>query len=144
MKIAKVKVAKLSRLDATLSGKSGSTGRRKDEVKLLRALFAQSGHGMAIADPDGRLIKANNAFCRMLGYGAEEIEGIAWEELIHSDDRDNIYGLPCDKQSPYGPRQSHREGEKDQKGMKQRFELCSHDHVDQQHGQGKGKDQTPE
>src|SRR4029453_8174215 len=37
---------------------------------------------------DGRLIRVNQAFCRMLGYSEEELLERTWMDLTHPDDMD--------------------------------------------------------
>ena len=41
----------------------------------FRSAFDDAPHGMAITDPDSRLVQVNRALCRMLGYSETELVG---------------------------------------------------------------------
>ncbi|MFD0669647.1 diguanylate cyclase domain-containing protein [Ramlibacter sp. MAHUQ-53] len=45
----------------------------QDSEALYRATFHQAAMGIAHIAPDGRLLRANEKFCRMLGYSREEL-----------------------------------------------------------------------
>lgn len=49
-------------------------------------LFDQSPIGMVIAGLDGRCLAANPAFCRMIGYSAQELAGQHFHSFTHPDD----------------------------------------------------------
>ena len=49
-------------------------------------LFEQAPVGILNVAPDGRLLKANQRFCEMLGYSSEEILGRHYSEFTHQDD----------------------------------------------------------
>lgn len=51
-----------------------------------RSYFERSMLGMAASSPNKSLLEVNQAFCNMLGYSAEELQGITWETLTHPDD----------------------------------------------------------
>ena len=57
----------------------------------FRAIFERSRFGMAIADEQGRYVAVNEAFERLVGFTAEELEGRAW------------WGNQCRAGSPTGP-----------------------------------------
>jgi PAS domain S-box-containing protein len=44
-----------------------------DGESLIRALFGHTGVGIAIGSPEGRLLRVNEALCRMLGYDEREL-----------------------------------------------------------------------
>ena len=44
-----------------------------DGETLFRALFGHTAAGIAIGSPEGRLLRVNQALCRMLGYEEEEL-----------------------------------------------------------------------
>jgi PAS domain S-box-containing protein len=46
--------------------------------------------------PDGRYSYVNPAFCEMVGYAAEELLGMTWQELTHPEDRENDQRLADD------------------------------------------------
>ncbi len=49
---------------------------RDDE--LLNAAFDATGTGICFVDESGHFLRANHAFCRMLGYAADEVVGRHW------------------------------------------------------------------
>ncbi len=75
----------------------GSAGRERAEEELQRDLYesflrAQSevGEGFVIAE-GWRIDSANEAFCRICGYGAAELEGLAsFLELIVPEQRAQV------------------------------------------------------
>jgi PAS domain S-box-containing protein len=52
----------------------------------FRAMFERAPLGMALVDLEGRLVYANPALRRMLGYGAVDLEGTPFTEFTHPDD----------------------------------------------------------
>jgi diguanylate cyclase (GGDEF)-like protein/PAS domain S-box-containing protein len=53
----------------------------------LRAYFESPVVGVAIARPDGGLLRVNAGLCAMLGYAREELARMSWCELVHPEDR---------------------------------------------------------
>jgi len=70
------------------------TERRRAEAERrgvearFRAAFHGAGVGMALVDPQGCLEDANGALCRMLGYSREELGTLAFQDLLHPEDRE--------------------------------------------------------
>ncbi len=68
------------------------TERKQREVALLesekrfRDFMEFAPIGMVIVALDGRLVKANQALCRILGYEREELEALSFEDITPSDD----------------------------------------------------------
>jgi len=68
------------------------SARRKAErdlrasVQQFRTLFAQAPIGLGLFSRSGRLLQANEAFCRMLGYSEPEMTTMSWQQLTHPDD----------------------------------------------------------
>lgn len=66
--------------------------RRRSERALsesearFRALFEEAGIGIALLDPEGRLLATNAALERMLGYSGAELSGKAFTEITHPED----------------------------------------------------------
>jgi diguanylate cyclase (GGDEF)-like protein/PAS domain S-box-containing protein len=58
----------------------------RESEERFREVFEHAPIGMCVSGLDGRLIQANAAFCRMLGYSEKELLGTAWTELTHPDD----------------------------------------------------------
>jgi PAS domain S-box-containing protein len=54
---------------------------------LFRNTFDQAPIGVAFADPQGRLLRFNEAFCALLGYAIDELAGLSIEDLTHPEDR---------------------------------------------------------
>ena len=54
-----------------------------------RALFEGAGEGVVVAK-DGRIILANPAMSRIVGYSREETDNTSFIELIHPDDREMV------------------------------------------------------
>jgi diguanylate cyclase (GGDEF)-like protein/PAS domain S-box-containing protein len=52
----------------------------------FRAIFENAAVGMTMTDAQGRLMHANPAFCRMLGYSAAELADRPFAEITHPDD----------------------------------------------------------
>jgi PAS domain S-box-containing protein len=69
------------------------TERKKSEDALreseekFRNTFANAAIGFATTIPDGALIDANPAYCRLTGYGLDELRSMDFSRLIHPDDR---------------------------------------------------------
>ncbi|HXR11793.1 MAG TPA: PAS domain S-box protein, partial [Gaiellaceae bacterium] len=61
------------------------TARRSIEERF-RLLFESSPLGMDIIDVSGRMVQANPALARMLGYEREELLELRFEDFTHSDD----------------------------------------------------------
>lgn len=66
---------------------------RQDRRALLlsndqvRRTFDESAVAAAIATPDGRIIKANQAFCALFGRSVDEILNTDYHDITHPDDR---------------------------------------------------------
>lgn len=54
----------------------------------FRAIFEGAAIGIALAEGDGRIIKANRAFTDLVGYGAEELCSKVFTEITHPADAD--------------------------------------------------------
>jgi len=71
----------------------GEGRRRQAEAALreseerFRSAFEEAAIGMALRAPDGRLLRVNRAFCRMLGYSEQELLALRADDLIDPDDR---------------------------------------------------------
>ena len=53
---------------------------------LFGAIFRSAGMGIAVVDDDGHLVRTNAALQRMWGYSAEELRGMAFDDISHPDD----------------------------------------------------------
>ncbi len=60
---------------------------KRDASSAFRLFFDQAAGGLAVIDLEGACKRVNPAFCRMIGYEAEEIIGKSILEFTHPDDR---------------------------------------------------------
>jgi len=61
----------------------------KQAHELLKAMFERSNVGKTETVPGGRIMRANAAFCRLLGYTESELRQKTWRELSHPDDHED-------------------------------------------------------
>ena len=54
---------------------------------MFRGHFTHAAVGQAVATPDGRMIEANAAYCRITGYTLEELREWTGSSLTHPDDQ---------------------------------------------------------
>jgi len=73
----------------------GITIERENRQKALveseerfRGVFAGASLGIAISDLSGRIIRANPAYCLMLGYNEDEMTELRILDITHPDDRE--------------------------------------------------------
>jgi PAS domain S-box-containing protein len=62
---------------------------RKDlgESQLaFQAMFEQAAVGMAMVDPEGRMLRVNRRLCEIVGYPPDELARMRFQDLTHSDD----------------------------------------------------------
>ncbi len=70
------------------------TDRKRIESSLLeseglfRGAFTFSMVGMTISGPDGRYLRANQAFCEMIGYSEAELRELRYDQITDPDDVD--------------------------------------------------------
>lgn len=60
---------------------------RKSE-QLWRAVYEHSAAGIALTEPDGRILTANPAFQKMLGYTAKDLQNCFLAQITPEDDRE--------------------------------------------------------
>lgn len=61
--------------------------------KRFRTVFEAAPLGIAIADPNGYILEANDVFFRLLGYGQSEIKKLTFMDITHPDDREETRKL---------------------------------------------------
>jgi PAS domain S-box-containing protein len=71
--------------DVTEDREADERLRRSEE--RFRGVFESAGVGIAVIDPDSRIVTCNHAFARMVGYAPSELEGTSVLDLTHPDDR---------------------------------------------------------
>jgi PAS domain S-box-containing protein len=75
------------------------TERKRAEEQLresegrFRTIFENAGAGVALVDGQGRPIKCNPTYIKMLGYTEEELRNMVFTEFTHPDDIDLDWGL---------------------------------------------------
>jgi len=60
----------------------------RESDERFRSAFENAPIGMAIADVNGIIVRANPAYGKILGWPPEEMVGMSVHELTHPDDRD--------------------------------------------------------
>jgi PAS domain S-box-containing protein len=66
--------------------KHAETARREVEERL-RGIFEQTAAGIALCDLEGGFELVNRRFCELTGRPAEELYGLALQDVTHPDDR---------------------------------------------------------
>ena len=61
--------------------------RLRDSEMRLRRVFDQSPIGAAIVAMDGRFVRINEVYCRILGYSEQELVGRGFADVTHPEDR---------------------------------------------------------
>jgi PAS domain S-box-containing protein len=58
----------------------------RDSERVFKALVEHATVGVARNALDGKFLYANPGFCQMVGYGAEELAQMTWQQITHPDD----------------------------------------------------------
>lgn len=75
-------------LQAVESAEREETERRlAASERRYRSIFESAAIGIAEADPEGFIRRANGALCQMLGYTAEELGALRFQQITHPEDR---------------------------------------------------------
>ena len=67
-------------------------GRRQAEMNLsaseqrFQATFEQAAVGIALVAPDGRWMRVNRKLCDIVGYSAQELMALTFQDITHPDD----------------------------------------------------------
>jgi PAS domain S-box-containing protein len=59
----------------------------RDSEERFRGIFEVAGSGMVLVTADGKIVSANPAYARMLGYSQDELKGMSILDLTHPEDR---------------------------------------------------------
>jgi PAS domain S-box-containing protein len=59
--------------------------RRESEVRFRHA-FEDAPIGMALVAPDGRWLRVNQSLCDIVGYDADTLAGLTFQDVTHPDD----------------------------------------------------------
>jgi two-component system, sensor histidine kinase and response regulator len=65
---------------------------RQSEERFRKA-FEEGPVGIVLGGPDFRILKANRALCRMLGYTEQELAGLRFVDITHPEDADRTLQL---------------------------------------------------
>ncbi len=57
----------------------------RDSEERFRTIFEKGPIGMATVNHDGRFLRVNSAFSRMLGYSEEELTKLSYKDVTHPD-----------------------------------------------------------
>ncbi len=60
--------------------------RLRESEELFRSVFENSATGIIVTSPEGKILKANEAFCRYLGYRLEDFARVTIYDITHPDD----------------------------------------------------------
>jgi PAS domain S-box-containing protein len=83
-----VKAARMRRSRRAEFGRPRGIPHRGEEAFQYRAVVEQSPDGICLIETDGRILEANAAFVRMLGYTAKEVQGLYIFDFVASDRED--------------------------------------------------------
>lgn len=59
------------------------------ERETFRAAFDDAPFGMALVSPTGHFLRVNSSLCQIVGYKAEDLVQLGFQEITHPDDLDN-------------------------------------------------------
>jgi PAS domain S-box-containing protein len=80
-----------------------SAGALEESEQRFHRIFEDSPLGMLLMHHDDQhIVQANPAFCRMLGYSAEQLAGRSIGDITHIDDRDLLPGAVARAGQPGG------------------------------------------
>ncbi len=72
--------------EARLADREVQLGLTRNSEARLRAAFDNAAAGIAHIGPDGRWVRVNRAFCRILGYPVDELLTKSFHDVTHPDD----------------------------------------------------------
>jgi PAS domain S-box-containing protein len=58
----------------------------EDELKRFNHALSHAMEGIALLDPQGRYVHANQAYAQAIGYSPEAMVGMDWQRTVHPDD----------------------------------------------------------
>jgi PAS domain S-box-containing protein len=73
-------------LSAEVAVRRQAQKRLRAAEERFRGIFEHAGTGIAIGDMEGRYQTGNPAFCSMLGYTKEGVQGLTIQDLVHPED----------------------------------------------------------
>lgn len=60
----------------------------RDSEERFRSAFDYAAIGMTLAETNGRLLKVNDSFCKMVGYSEQELFGTTFQSITYPEDLD--------------------------------------------------------
>ncbi len=91
---------------------SRSEAARSASERSFRATFDQAATGIAMIAPDGRILRANQTLCEIVGYTPKALQGKAVAEITHPDDLDldlgRIWQVLSGKRQSYAQEKRYR------------------------------------
>jgi PAS domain S-box-containing protein len=85
----------------------------RESEERFRGIFEQAGTGIALINPEGRIMKANPAFVRMFGYDEDELYGMQSRDLRYPPDREEAGALHREEAAEESTRREMRYVTKD-------------------------------
>ena len=70
-------------------------GELRESEERFHGIFEQGSVGIAVVDPDQCFVRANRAFCEMLGYREAELVGTSIIDVTASEDRQRSFDDVC-------------------------------------------------
>lgn len=80
-------VPELFCVDIDLTESKRAAERLRLSEEQFRLSFERSPAGMAMMSPAFRFVRANDAFCRMIGYSEAELTALTFTDITHPDER---------------------------------------------------------
>lgn len=77
---------KTRELQAEVSHRSAVQAQLRLSQELVQRLFGTAASGLVMNTPDGQLVMANPAYCAIVGYRLDELQGMDTRALTHPDD----------------------------------------------------------
>jgi len=65
----------------------------RQSEERFRKVFEEGPIGIVLGSPDFRILKANHALCRMLGYTESELTGLRFADITHPEDAERTLQL---------------------------------------------------
>jgi len=87
----RTKLAQEAILRAVLAARRCTEDALRASDARFHAVFTQAGVGIAVVDLDGTVQEANTALLKMLGCSLPEVSGRAFTDLVHPDDRAQVW-----------------------------------------------------
>src|SRR6267142_560481 len=79
-----------------------------DGEAMFGSLLEQTAVGIAVLSPEGRFLRANEALCRMLGYGEQELLQKTVRDITHADDLESTQEIQLELLAGPGSRVHER------------------------------------